>query len=84
MQDIHDWLRSQVADVVSQGAQGDAKSDLEHQAKLILNAGINAGYTNEEIRQACGGDLEAYLLEEIKGSTQESIQRGMERDKYSG
>ncbi|MGF9567746.1 hypothetical protein AAIH70_30105 [Neorhizobium sp. BT27B] len=54
MQNIQDWLRSEVADVVSQGQQGGSKSDLEDQARRIWQTGIAAGYTNEDIKAACG------------------------------
>jgi thymidine phosphorylase len=84
MQDIQDWLRSEVADVVSQGQNADARSDIQASAQRILRDGISAGYTGAEISAACGGDIETYLLNETNGDLRHRIQHGMERDKYSG
>ena len=84
MQNIQEWLRSEVADVLSDRQQGSSKTDLERQAKLIWQAGFAAGYSEAEIKLACGGDMEAYLLNEVNGPLLERIGHRMERDEYSG
>ena len=82
MQDIKTWLHGQIADVLSQGDHGKTKSDYEYQAKLIWTAGINEGYTNSQIKEACRGDIETYLLRQ--STRTEDITSGMLLDKYSG
>ncbi|SFB50792.1 hypothetical protein SAMN03159496_04451 [Rhizobium sp. NFR07] len=84
MQDINNWLRNQIADVLAQGARGDTKADFEQQARLIWQAGIGADYSNEQLKAACGGDVEAYLLHETNSSFANKLNKDMERDKYSG
>jgi hypothetical protein len=57
---------------------------MKAEAKHLGTAGINAGYTNEQIKEACGGDIETYLLQERGRSLSERLKLGMQRDKYSG
>ena len=84
MQDINNWLRSEVADLLREIPTADEKTHMKAEAKHLGTAGINAGYTNEQIKEACGGDIETYLLQERGRSLSERLKLDMQRDKYSG
>ncbi len=61
MEDVQIWLQGQVDDLLARHTE-IAVIDFASEAKRIWSAGIDAGYSNSEIQEACGGDMELYLL----------------------
>jgi hypothetical protein len=61
MEDVQIWLQSRVDDVLERNADNSV-IDFAEEAKRIWSAGIDAGYSNAEIQDACAGDMELYLL----------------------
>ncbi|WEZ85529.1 hypothetical protein P6U16_26085 (plasmid) [Rhizobium sp. 32-5/1] len=67
MQDIRDWLKSRIPELVSFQKDASEKSDFQLEAKALWLKAEAAGYSVAELKQACEGDIEKYLLDLQKG-----------------
>jgi hypothetical protein len=56
MVDIKEWLDGKVA-----GLSTDEDSGVEQQAEILRAEAETAGYTAEQLEDACGGDIGDYL-----------------------
>ncbi len=62
MQHIDDWLKSTIPELVSFQKDASEKSDYQLEAKALWLKAEAAGYSVAELKQACGGDIEKYML----------------------
>jgi hypothetical protein len=63
MEDIEDWLKAKIPELVSFQKEASQKSAFQLEAKALWLKAENAGYTVAELKRACNGDIEQYLLE---------------------
>jgi hypothetical protein len=63
MQEIEHWLKSRIPELVSFQKDASAKSDFQLEAKALWLKAEAAGYSVAELKQACDGDVEKYLLD---------------------
>ncbi len=63
MEDIEDWLKAIIPQLVSFRKEASQKSDFRLEAKELWLKAEAAGYTVAELKGACDGDIEQYLLE---------------------
>jgi len=47
----------------------DDKADFRDQAKVLVESAGSEGFTVAEIKEACGGDVELYLLNQQNAMT---------------
>ncbi|MFP3547343.1 hypothetical protein SB748_28435 [Rhizobium sp. SIMBA_035] len=60
---IRDWLDDRVQEIVDLSGHHAEKSDFRHQAKALVEAGVDEGFSIADIKDACAGDVERYLLD---------------------
>jgi hypothetical protein len=63
MQSIKEWLESRIPEIVSFQRHREEKADLRLEAKALWLKAEAAGYSVAELKQACNGDIERYLLD---------------------
>ncbi len=68
MQDIKDWLKSRIPELVSFRKDRNEKADFRLEAKALWLKAEAAGYSVAELKEACSGDIEKYLLKLQSGS----------------
>ena len=81
MQDIRDWLKSRIPELVSFQRDASEKSDLQLEAQALWLKAEAAGYSVAELKQACDGDIEKYLLD-LQEGYRESFAADREGDKF--
>lgn len=69
MQDIEDWLKAKIPEFLSVQKEASEKSDFQLEAKALWLKAEAAGYSVAELKRACHGDIEQYLLELQEGFT---------------
>lgn len=69
MQAIDDWLDDKVQDVIDYPGVHGKKADFQPHAKLLWIQAQEAGYTVAQLKEACGGDVEQYLVEQQNAMT---------------
>jgi len=69
MQTISDWLDDRVQEIIGTPGIHDRKADFQEQAKLLWLQAEIAGFTVAQLKEACGGDVEQYLLEQQNAMT---------------
>ncbi|WP_156381713.1 hypothetical protein [Rhizobium sp. Leaf341] len=65
MESIENWLHHELKGLMPQGTDAQEKADVKLYAERLWHAGISAGYTNDQLKEACGGDIERYLLDQL-------------------
>jgi hypothetical protein len=73
MQDIRDWLKSRIQELVSFQRDASEKSDFQLEAQALWLKAEAAGYSVAELKQACEGDIEKYLLDLQEGYRGSSV-----------
>ena len=63
MVNIIDWLDDRVQEIVDLSGHHAEKSDFRDQAKALVEAGVAEGFSIAEMKDACAGDVERYLLD---------------------
>ncbi|WP_426232213.1 hypothetical protein [Pararhizobium sp. DWP3-4] len=75
MQTIDDWLDDRVQDVIGVPGLHYEKADFQPQAKQLWIQAQAAGYSATQLKDACGGDVEQYLVEQQNAMTDVARQR---------
>jgi hypothetical protein len=78
MQNIADWLDDKVQEFIDDPGFHEKKADFQPQAKSLWLAAEAAGYSVAELKDACGGDVEQYLLEQQNAMTDVEAQQEIE------
>jgi len=79
MVNIRDWLDDRVQEIVDLSGHHAEKSDFRDQAKALVEAGVSEGLSIAEIKDACGGDVERFLLDH-----QNAMSDVLEQEKREG
>lgn len=69
MAGITDWLDDRVQEIIRDPGLRENKADFRAQAKTLVECAEAEGFTVAEIKEACGGDVERYLLEQQNAMT---------------
>jgi hypothetical protein len=69
MQAISDRLDDKVQEIIDSPGFRAEKADFQPHAKSLWLAAEAAGYSVAELKEACGGDIERYLLDQQKVMT---------------
>ena len=64
MQTTSDWLNDKVQEIIESPGFRAEKADFQPHAKALWHAAEAAGYSVAELKEACGGDIERYLLDQ--------------------
>ncbi|WP_430252288.1 hypothetical protein [Neorhizobium sp. DAR64860/K0K1] len=75
---IADWLDDRVQEIIRSPALHDDKGDFRDQAKVLVESARADGFSVAEIKEACGGDVERYLLDQQNAMTDVNRQRKLE------
>ena len=78
MQTVTDWLDDRVQEIIGSPGIHDRKADFQEQAKLLWLQAEVAGFTVAQLKEACGGDVERYLLEQQNAMTDVETQQASE------
>ena len=78
MQKISDWLDDRVQEIIGPPGIHDRKADFQEQAKLLWLQAEVAGFNVAQLKDACGGDVEQYLLEQQNAMTDVGRQNALE------
>jgi hypothetical protein len=78
MTEIQDWLDDRVQELIDSLGHHDAKSDFREQARALVARGEDAGYSVADLKAACGGDVEQYLLEQQNAMTDVETQQAVD------
>jgi hypothetical protein len=78
---IKDWLDNCVPEIIwkSPGLH-DNKSEFRDQAKELVERAERAGFTVAEIKEACRGDVETYLLDQQNAMAGAELQQKTDDD----
>lgn len=79
---INDWLDDSVQEIISSPGYHDAKGDFQEQAKVLLAQAEAAGFTVADLKTACNGDVEQYLLDQQNAMTDVEVQQKIDDDPY--
>ena len=75
MAEINDWLDDRIQEIINSPGFHENKAEFRDQAKVLVESGQSEGFTIAEIKEACGGDVERYLLEQQNAMTDVEMQR---------
>jgi len=75
MANVNDWLDDRVQGIINSPGFHENKAEFRDQAKVLVESGESEGFTIAEIKEACGGDVERYLLEQQNAMTDVEMQR---------
>jgi len=75
MANVNDWLDDRVQEIINSPGFHENKAEFRDQAKVLVESGESEGFTIAEIKEACGGDVERYLLEQQNAMTDVEMQR---------
>jgi hypothetical protein len=78
MQNISDWLDDRMQEILDDPGFHVKKSDFQPQAKSLWLQAEAAGYSVTELKDACGGDIEQFLLEQQNAMTDVEAQQQSE------
>jgi hypothetical protein len=78
MQIINDWLDDKLQEIFDEPGFHEKKSHFKSQAKSLYLAAEAAGYSVAELKDACGGDVERFLLEQQNAMTDVEAQQEIE------
>jgi hypothetical protein len=78
MQTISDWLDDRMQEIFDEPGFHEKKSDFQSQAKSLCLAAEAAGYSVADLKNACGGDVEQFLLEQQNAMTDVEVQQQIE------
>jgi hypothetical protein len=78
MQNIGDWLDDRMQEIFDAPGFHEKKSDFQPQAKSLWLQAEAAGYSVTELKEACDGDLEQFLLEQQNAMTDVEVQQQIE------
>ena len=82
MKTISDWLEHKLDNMGSEiGFEEDA-SAFEQHAELLRAEAEEAGYTAEELTEACGGDIGAFLRDRQNLATDNEMQDKLAGDPF--
>ena len=84
MQKIGDWLDDRVQEIIGPPGIHDRKADFQEQAKLLWLQAEVAGFNVAQLKDACGGDVEQYLLEQQNAMTDVERQHAFEEVFHPG
>ncbi len=74
MADINSWLEGQVSALLGMPFFAEEKAEFRDAAKALVEQGQAAGYTVEQIKDACDGDVETYLMDRQNSMTNAAMQ----------
>jgi hypothetical protein len=72
---LNDWLDDRVQEIIGTPGFHHQKSDFRDQAKHLVDRGKAEGFSVAEIKEACGGDVERFLLEHQNAMTDVEAQQ---------
>lgn len=75
MAEINDWLDDRIQEIINSPGFYENKAEFRDQAKVLVESGQSEGFTIAEIKEACGGDVERYLLDQQHAMTNVEMQR---------
>ncbi|MFP3547017.1 hypothetical protein SB748_26710 [Rhizobium sp. SIMBA_035] len=78
MQNISDWLDDRMPEIFDDSGFHEQKSDFQPHAKSLWLAAEAAGYSVAQLKEACGGDVEQFLLEQQNAMTDVEVQQQIE------
>lgn len=78
MQSISEWLDDRMQEIFDDPGFHEKKSDFQPQAKSLWLEAEAAGYSVAELKEACGGDVEQFLLEQQNAMTDVELQQQIE------
>jgi hypothetical protein len=82
MTDINDWLDENSDNFLGQPTFSEDKSDFRDAAKALTVQAQAAGYSVEEVKDACGGDVESFLMKRQNLATDAAMQQSIADDPY--
>ncbi|NWJ27635.1 hypothetical protein [Rhizobium sp. RM] len=80
MAGITDWLDDRVQEIIRDPGLHENKADFRDQAKTLVESAEAEGFTVAEIKEACGGDVERYLLDQQNAMTDVNRQQRLADD----
>jgi hypothetical protein len=75
MANVNEWLDDRVQEIINSPGFHENKAEFRDQAKVLVESGESEGFTIAEIKEACGGDVERYLLDQQNAMTDVELQR---------
>jgi hypothetical protein len=78
MKSISDWLDDRMQEILDVPGFHENKSDFQPQAKALWLEAEAAGYSVAELKEACGDDVEQFLLEQQNAMTDVEAQQQIE------
>ena len=75
---IHDWLDDRTQEIINTPGFHEQKAEFRDQAKALVEDAEAEGFSVAEIKDACGGDVETYLLDQQNAMTEVELQRRIE------
>ncbi len=69
MAGITDWLDDRVQEINRDPGLYHNKADFRAQAKALVESAEAEGFSVAQIKEACGGDVERYLLDQQNAMT---------------
>ncbi|GGG06808.1 hypothetical protein [Rhizobium wenxiniae] len=78
---IADWLDDRIQEIIRSPALHDDKADFRDQAKVLVESARADGFSVAEIKEACGGDVERYLLDQQNAMSDVKRQQRLAVDK---
>lgn len=77
---IADWLDDRVQEIIRSPALHDEKGDFRDRAIVLVESARAYGFSVAEIKEACGGGVERYLLDQQNAMTDVNRQRRLADD----
>jgi len=75
---INDWLDDRIQEIINSPGFHENKAEFRDQAKALVESAEAEGFTVAEIKEACGGDVETYLLDHQNPMTDVELQQQIE------
>jgi hypothetical protein len=75
---INDWLVDRIQEIINTAGFHERKAEFRDEAKALVEEAEAEGFTVAEVKQACGGDVESYLLDQQNAMTDVGLQRRIE------
>jgi hypothetical protein len=75
MAHINDWLDDRIQEIINSPGFHEKKAEFRDRAKALVEDAETEGFTVAEIKEACGGDVERYLLDHQNAMTDVELQR---------
>ena len=74
MSDINEWLENNTESFLGDLTFSEEKSEFRDAAKALVEQAQSAGYTIEQIKDACDGDVETYLMDRQNSMTNAAME----------